>query len=114
MSNAGITYPGYIVITSSGVGVASVVYPCDTDTPQLAYENELMPPETLAIDAVVKIAQPEDVAKAILKGVLRKKFRIIIGSGTKLLDLVNSYAAPLLQRYLDGIVRRLQEEKQGK
>ena len=87
----------------------SVVFPCDTDTPQLAYENEFKPPETRALAAIAKVMQPEAVAKTILKGVQRRQYRILVGMDTKLVYLVNLLAFSAFQAYLDGIVRRVQE-----
>jgi 3-dehydrosphinganine reductase len=86
----------------------SVVYPCDTDTPQLAYENEFKPPETRALAAIAKVIQPEEVAEAIMQGMLRRRYRILVGTETKLVYLVNSLAGGIFQKYLDGIVRRVQ------
>jgi 3-dehydrosphinganine reductase len=60
-----------------GIGV-SIVFPPDTDTPQLAYENAFKPPETrqLAGGAVLR---PEAVARAILDGIEHRRYIITPG-----------------------------------
>ena len=54
-----------------------VVCPPDTDTPALAFERTLRPPETDAIAGNIKAIAPEKVAAAIVKGVERGKYYII-------------------------------------
>ena len=57
----------------------SVVFPPDTDTPQLAFEEPLKPPETKFIAGASKALSAETVAKAILKAVNKGKYIIIPG-----------------------------------
>ncbi|MDO9130653.1 MAG: SDR family oxidoreductase, partial [Anaerolineales bacterium] len=45
----------------------SVVFPADTETPQLDYENQFKPPETKAISGTAKAMKPEQVARIILR-----------------------------------------------
>ena len=54
----------------------SVVFPPDTDTPGLAYEKTLRPPETEKSASIVKPIPPQSVAEAIIKGVEKNKFYI--------------------------------------
>jgi 3-dehydrosphinganine reductase len=54
----------------------SVVYPPDTDTAELAYENQFKPPETKAVNSAASIMSADQVAAAILKGVARGKRNI--------------------------------------
>lgn len=54
----------------------SVVYPPDTNTPQLEYENQFKPKETKAIAGTAKAASPEKVAAAVLRKIRKKKFNI--------------------------------------
>lgn len=54
----------------------SIVYPADTDTPQLAYENQFKPPETHAINGAAAARSPEQVAEAILVQAARKRYAI--------------------------------------
>lgn len=55
----------------------SVVCPPDTDTPALAYEKTLRPPETDVIAGNIKAIPPSKVAEAIVRGVERGKYLII-------------------------------------
>ena len=50
-----------------GIGI-TIVYPPDTDTPQLAAENKIKPPETKQITATAKTWSPQAVAQQILRG----------------------------------------------
>ncbi len=59
-----------------GVSV-HVVCPPDTDTPALATERTLRPPETDAIAGNIKAVAPEVVAAAILKGIEKDRYYII-------------------------------------
>ena len=54
-----------------------VVCPPDTDTPALAYEHTLRPPETDAIAGNIKPIPAEQVANAIARGVDRGTYLII-------------------------------------
>jgi len=58
-----------------GIGV-STMYPSDTDTPQLAYENRFKPPETKALGNFGGSMSAEDVAKVAIKGIERGKYYI--------------------------------------
>jgi 3-dehydrosphinganine reductase len=55
----------------------SIVCPVDTDTPQLAYENQYKPEETRALASNTGLASPEEVAAQILSGVARGSYLII-------------------------------------
>jgi 3-dehydrosphinganine reductase len=55
----------------------SIVFPADTDTPQLAYERRFRPPETWGISDLGTVASPESVAAAIVRGVSRGQYAII-------------------------------------
>ncbi len=57
----------------------SVVFPPDTDTPQLRFEQKLLPAETRAISGTVAPMKAEEVAQQILNGVRRGKYLIMPG-----------------------------------
>lgn len=88
-----------------GLGV-SIAYPPDTDTPQLVEENKTKPPATKEMTAAAKVWSAEDVAKVVLQGVHRGQFAITPGTEITVLHRLHSLAAPLLNRYFDGIVAR--------
>ena len=84
----------------------SVVYPPDTDTPQLAEENELKSLATRRISANARILSAEAVAKAIIKGFKRNRFAITPGWEMTALAVLHSLIGPILQRYFDAIVAK--------
>ncbi|PKQ10154.1 MAG: short-chain dehydrogenase [Actinobacteria bacterium HGW-Actinobacteria-9] len=59
-----------------GVSV-HVALPPDTDTPALAYEKTLRPPETDVVAGNIKAIAPGVVARAIVRGVERDTYHII-------------------------------------
>lgn len=87
----------------------SVVYPPDTDTPQLAQENQTKPLETKQISGTTKLLRPEDVAKAILTGIRKRQFMITPGQEMTVLAYLHSLLLPALNRYFDRIVARTQQ-----
>jgi 3-dehydrosphinganine reductase len=86
-----------------GVGL-SIVYPPDTDTPQLAYEKQFKPPETQRMTATAPCLSAEQVARIILKGVGQRQFMITPGFEMTLLSRLHSIISPLLQWQFDRIV----------
>ncbi|NEQ98901.1 MAG: SDR family oxidoreductase [Cyanothece sp. SIO2G6] len=83
----------------------SIVYPPDTDTPQLAVENLTKPHETKLITGTAKTWSPEGVAATILQGLLKNDFVITPGLEMKLLQGWHSMLAPVINWYFDKIVK---------
>jgi len=92
-------------LKGSGVGI-SIVYPPDTDTPQLAGENLTKPAETRAITAGAGLLSADDVARAILDGLARGAFAITPGLPMTLLYRFHSILAPLLNWSFDRAAAR--------
>jgi 3-dehydrosphinganine reductase len=84
----------------------SIVYPPDTNTPQLITENKTKPPETKAITGTVKPWEPEDIAQEIIKGIKNNHFAIAPGLEMKLLNYFHSLLFPLLNRYFDRLIQK--------
>jgi 3-dehydrosphinganine reductase len=63
----------------------SVVFPSDTDTPQLAYEERFKPPETKIIDGNARVMSAEAVARSILSGVKHGRYIILPGFDIKII-----------------------------
>lgn len=93
-----------------GLGV-SIVYPPDTDTPQLVAENKTKPEETKRITASADTWSADGVAKTILRGIQNRQFAITPGTEMQILHRFHSVLAPLLNRYFDGIVTQVQQKK---
>ncbi len=82
--------------------MVSVLCPPDTDTPGFQIENRTKPAETAAISAGAGLMQPEDVARAMIKGMCKNKFMIIPGFDGKL----SFWAKRLLPRLVEWIMNR--------
>ncbi len=68
----------------------SVVFPPDTDTPQLAFEHSIIPEITRKINSTGSVMSPDKVAEAVLRGISRRQFTIVPGWEGKLLYLFPS------------------------
>lgn len=92
-------------LKASGIYL-SIVYPPDTDTPQLTAENRTKPIETKRITGSAKTWQPEDIARVVIKGVERQAFAIAPGLEMSLLARLHSLLAPLLRWYFDYLAAK--------
>ena len=84
----------------------SVCLPPDTDTPQLAFENQYKPAETKAIAGNVKTLPASAVANAMLSGMAANQFEIVPG--------FDGWSSALAQRLVPGIVRMVCDASQKK
>ncbi|MEZ0396564.1 MAG: SDR family oxidoreductase [Anaerolineales bacterium] len=89
----------------------SVVFPPDTDTPQLAYETPFKPPETKAISGNAKVQSPEAVAAAILKGVRRGRYVILPGFDIWLFYHLNNLLGNAVYPLMDWMVADARRKK---
>ena len=92
-------------LKSTGVRV-TIVYPPDTDTPQLAEENRTKPVETKALTAAGGMWSADEVARVTLDGLARGKFSITPGFALTALAWLHSLAAPVLRWHFDRIAAR--------
>lgn len=83
----------------------SVVYPPDTDTPQLVEEKKTKPLETHLITSTAKIWTAEGVAQVIVNGITKGAFVITPGLEMTLLERLHSLLSPMLNSYFDSIVK---------
>ncbi len=93
------------------IGV-SIVYPPDTDTPQLTYELQYKPVETKAISAGSGVLPPDAVAAAILKGVKRGRFAILPGFEGKLLYRLSGLFGETINFAFDRIIAQAQQKQE--
>jgi 3-dehydrosphinganine reductase len=84
----------------------SVLYPPDVDTPQLAEENRTKPAETRAIAGNARMMTADAVAEILLKGVARRRFRIVPGLEGRLADLAARLAPGLVRAIVDRQLAR--------
>jgi len=90
----------------AGVAV-SIVYPPDTDTPQLAEENLTKPEETKALTAAAGLWSAKAVALTALEGVRRGRFAITPGVQLTALAWLHSLIAPVLRWSFDRTTARV-------
>ena len=88
--------------------IVSVLCPPDTDTPGLHEENRTKPPETKAISARAKLMQPDEVARALIKGMERGKFIIIPGFDGKLTFVLKRLFPGLVDFIMSRDIRKAQ------
>jgi 3-dehydrosphinganine reductase len=91
-----------------GVHVGCVCPP-DTDTPQLAFENQYKPRETAAISGAIKPISADRVAASVLRGIARRRFLITADAQTGLLARVAGLVPGTLHRSFDKKVRKVRE-----
>ena len=85
----------------------SIVYPPDTDTPQLAEENKTKPIETKMMTGTAKTWSAVCVAREIVYGIKKKSFAIAPGLEMTVLARLHSLIAPGINRYFDQIVTKV-------
>jgi 3-dehydrosphinganine reductase len=96
-------------LQGTGVHVA-IVYPPDTETPQLAEENRTKPVETKALTAGGGVWSADDVARVTLRGIARRRFAITPGLPIAALAWLHSILAPVLHWSFDRKARRARRE----
>lgn len=89
----------------------TVVFPPDTDTPQLAEENKIKPPATKAITGEVKTMSAEAVAEIILVGIAKKKYQVVPGLEGSATHWAYRHAPGLVRWYIDSALKRYQRKQ---
>lgn len=85
--------------------VVSVAYPPDTLTPGFDRENLSKPPETAAVSALVAPVPPEQVARAVVRGIEAGRRTITADRSTALLARATSVVAPVVRVAMRRAVR---------
>jgi 3-dehydrosphinganine reductase len=96
-----------------GIGV-SVVFPPNTDTPGLAYENQFKPMETKELEGTSGTLTADAVAESIIKGVAGGQYVILPGLEGKLMYRLNGLVGNGIYPIMDMLVRQAQAKKKGK
>ena len=84
----------------------SAVFPPDTNTPQLAYENTKKHPVTKALTGSAGISSPEEVASAIINGIRKKEYLIIPGFESKVLNFANNVLGGAVNPLMDWLIQK--------
>lgn len=93
-----------------GIHVACV-FPSDVDTPQLAYEDPLKPPELRAVSGTIKPIPPDQVAQAIVKGIKRRRPIIYAEAKTRAVARLVGTAPGFTRFYLNRVVGKAARAK---
>jgi 3-dehydrosphinganine reductase len=88
-----------------GIGV-TIIFPPDTDTPQLKYENETALPETLAIKQGAGVMAPEAVAEKFVRGIVNGRYEVFCDFESKFFRWIKVTWPGLYFKVLDGIVAK--------
>ena len=79
----------------------SVVFPPDTQTPQLTYEEPFKPEVLKILDKMNTIMKPEEVARVILRDAARGVYLITPGFDSTFFFHLNNLLGPLAYRVMD-------------
>ena len=84
----------------------SIIYPPDTNTPQLVEENKTKPVETKTITGITKVWEASEIAREIMFGIEKKRFIITPGIEITLLAKLHSLISVFLNWYFDIAVAK--------
>lgn len=90
-----------------------VLCPPDTDTPGFQIENRTKPEETKEISKSAKIITPDEVAKTLLKGILKKKVIILSNFESTLTYYAKRFVPGFVEWVMDGAVRKVQKNQEA-
>jgi len=85
----------------------SIVFPPDTDTPQLQYENQYKPAVTKALAGTSNPLSPDVVAKDIIKGISKKRYLILPGFESKIIYILNNNLGKLIYKVIDILIKNI-------
>ena len=79
----------------------SLLFPGDTNTPQLEAENRIKPEATRAVAGNVPVLEPDFVAREFLVGIQGRQYHIVPGGHAKLAYYAQRHAPALVRRLID-------------
>jgi NAD(P)-dependent dehydrogenase (short-subunit alcohol dehydrogenase family) len=89
----------------------SVLCPPDTDTPGFELENRTKPEETKAISGTVKLMDPDEVARALIRGVRKGRFMIFANAEGRFIYLLKRLAPSVLDWIIERDIKKVQAGK---
>lgn len=91
----------------------SVVFPPDTRTPQLEYENQFKPEILKILDESNKVMEPGEVARQVLRAVARGQYIITPGFDATIFFHLNNFLGSLSYRVMDLMVAQARRKAQS-
>ncbi len=88
----------------------SVVFPPDTDTPSLHYEDQFKPLETRRLASSAGLMKPEQVAQAVIKGIEKNRYIITPGSESTFFFWLTNPAFGFVHWYMDKVIAGARKE----
>lgn len=79
----------------------SILFPPDTETPGFQEENRTKPPEVMIMSETGGLLTPEQVARKLIRGIIKNKFYILPGQ-TRLLWSITRHFPNLSHVIMDG------------
>lgn len=92
------------------VGI-TVIFPPDTDTPQLVEENRIKPPETKAIAGEVKTLSADEVALCLLNAIRRGKYHVVPGAMGSFTHFMVRHAPWAVRWIIDGELKKFRKKQ---
>ena len=86
-----------------GINV-SIVYPPDTETPQLEYDNQYKPAITKELSSNAGLLTADKVAKSIINGIKKKQYMIFPGLESNILYIATNVLGKLTYPIMDIMV----------
>jgi 3-dehydrosphinganine reductase len=96
-------------LSDYNIGI-SILYPPDTDTPQLAEENKIKPPETKAIAGNAGMLSPDFVAACLLNGIRKKKYHLLPGFMSKFTYVMFRFFPGIVRFIIDGELKKYRKK----
>jgi 3-dehydrosphinganine reductase len=81
-----------------------LIFPPDTDTPQLVYDNAHKPFVTKELSGAAKALSADEVSRTIIKGITRRKYIITPGSDVTFYYYLVHFTGNLVYRIMDILV----------
>ncbi len=88
----------------------SIVFPPDTDTPQLHYENQFKPMEVKIMNSTAGMLSPDEVADTVLRGMARRRYVIVPGMEARVLYWLAGHIGNGVYPIMDWLVARAQRQ----
>jgi short-subunit dehydrogenase len=88
-----------------GIGT-TIIYPPDTITPFLKWEQENTLPECRALSKNAKAIPAEEVAKKLVEAMIKNKFEVFCSRESKLIRILKVTWPSFYFNMIDGIVKK--------